>query len=84
MTSTTETGHAKNVANFEDLISFCTGYGTACNPSKNNLKLTALNTLFTNSKSVLQTVKSQKHLKTMLVMLVKLHLHRLKSYVPEL
>lgn len=24
MTSTSETGHAKNVANFEDLISFCT------------------------------------------------------------
>jgi len=34
MASTSETGHAKNVANFEDLISFCTGYGTAYNPSK--------------------------------------------------
>ncbi|MBK7148718.1 MAG: hypothetical protein IPH78_07800 [Bacteroidetes bacterium] len=34
MASTTETGHAKNVANFEDLISFCTGYGASYNPSK--------------------------------------------------
>jgi len=41
MTSTTETGHAKNVANFESLISICTGYGTAYNASKENLKLSA-------------------------------------------
>ncbi len=60
MSSTNETGHAKNVANFEDLISFCTGYGTAYNPSKVNIKLPALNTLFTNAKTVLQTVKSTK------------------------
>ncbi len=26
MTSKSETGHAKNVANFESLISFCIGY----------------------------------------------------------
>jgi hypothetical protein len=50
MTSTSETGHAKNVANFEDLISFCTGYGTAYNPSKVTIKLPALNTLFTSAK----------------------------------
>lgn len=29
MPSTLETGHAKNVANFEDLISFCIGYEAA-------------------------------------------------------
>jgi hypothetical protein len=34
MASTTETGHAKNVATFEDLISFCTGYRATYNPSK--------------------------------------------------
>jgi hypothetical protein len=60
MSSTSETGHAKNVANFEDLISFCTGYGTAYNPSKASIKLPALNTLFTSAKTVLQTVKSNK------------------------
>ncbi len=27
MASTSETGHAKNVANLQDLISFVTGYG---------------------------------------------------------
>lgn len=42
MPSTTETGHAKNVATFEDLITFCTGYGTPYNPSKAALKIAAL------------------------------------------
>jgi len=60
MASTSETGHAKNVANFEDLISFCTGYGTAYNPSKNSIKLTQLQTLFAAGKNSLQTVKSTK------------------------
>jgi len=40
-----ETGHAKNVANFEDMISFVTGYGATYNPSKNAIKLPQLNTL---------------------------------------
>ena len=56
--STSETGHAKNVANFEDLISFCTGYGTAYNQSNVAIKLTALNTLFTNAKSSLSTINT--------------------------
>lgn len=58
MASTSETGHAKNVANFETLISSCTGYGTAYNPSKNNLKIPQLQTLLTNSKNALQSVKT--------------------------
>ena len=58
MSSNSETGHAKNVANFEDLISFCTGYGTAYNPSKVSIKLPALNTLFTSAKNSLIAVSS--------------------------
>jgi hypothetical protein len=34
MASTSEVGHAKNVANFQDLIEFVTGYGVTFNPSK--------------------------------------------------
>lgn len=60
MASTSETGHAKNVANFEELISFCTGYGTTYNPSKSGIKLTALTTLHTTAKTSLQTVKTTK------------------------
>ena len=53
MTSISVTGHDINVANIEDLISFCTGYGTAYNPSKNAIKLPQLNTLLTNAKNSL-------------------------------
>lgn len=43
MASQSEVGHAKNVANFEDLIAYCTAYGAAYNPSKTALQLTSLN-----------------------------------------
>ena len=55
-----ETGHAKNVANFEDLISFCTAYGAADNPVNPSLHLAGLNTLFTNANAALQDVRSKK------------------------
>jgi hypothetical protein len=42
MASTSETGHAKNVANFQNLIAFVTAYGATYNPSKNALKLPQL------------------------------------------
>ena len=56
MASNSETGHAKNVANFEDLISFCTGYGATYNPSKAAIKLAALNTLRTTAQGTLTVV----------------------------
>ena len=42
MVSTSETGHAKNVSSFDELISFATGYGATFNPSKALIKLPAL------------------------------------------
>ena len=60
MPSTSETGHAKNVANFEDLISFCTAYGAAYNPSKESLTLIKLKELETAAKQTLQQVKTNK------------------------
>jgi hypothetical protein len=56
MASTSETGHAKNVANLQDLISFVTGYGVTYNPSKNALKLPQLNTLSTTAQTSLSAV----------------------------
>lgn len=41
---TSETGHAKNVANFKDLIEFVTAYGAVYNPSKAALQLVNLQT----------------------------------------
>lgn len=56
MTSTIETGHAKNVANFQDLISFAIGYGTTYNPSKNALQIPQLNALLATSQTSLNDV----------------------------
>ena len=58
MSSTSETGHAKNVANLDDLISFVTGYAAAYNPSKTSIKLAALQTLSTNAKAAINTVNT--------------------------
>ena len=56
MASTSETGHAKNVANFQNLIAFITGYGATYNPSKNALKLPELNTLYAAAQASLADV----------------------------
>jgi hypothetical protein len=56
MASTSEKGHAKNVANLQDLISFVTGYGATYNPNKAALKLPQLNTLATTSQASLADV----------------------------
>ena len=45
MASKSEVGHAKNVANFQDLIEFVAGYDTTYNPSKASLKLPQLKAL---------------------------------------
>lgn len=56
MASNSETGHAKNVANFEDLISFCTGYGATYNPVKVSIQLPALNALRTTAQGTIAGV----------------------------
>lgn len=55
---TNETGHAKNVANFDELISSVTGFGTTYNPSKASIKLIALQTLATNAKNSVTAVNA--------------------------
>ena len=59
MASTSETGNAKNVANFQDLIAFVTGYGATYNPSINTLKLAQLNAIHTASQASLADVVSK-------------------------
>lgn len=58
MASTSETGHSKNVANFEDLVSFVTGYGAAYNPTKASIKLTALQTISVSAKNAVSAVNA--------------------------
>jgi len=56
MASTTETGHAKNVANFETLFSSVTAFGATYNPSKDTIKSPALQSLIQVSKASLNAV----------------------------
>lgn len=58
--STSETGHAKNIANFQILISFAEGYGTAYNPSKESLKIVELKKLHQQAEEKLNATKAQK------------------------
>lgn len=58
MASTSETGHAKNAANFEELVSVCKGYGAVYNPSNTNLTITSLETLLGNTNAAIGTLNS--------------------------
>lgn len=62
MSSTSETGHAKNVANFQKLIDFVTDYGTDYQPSKKNLQLPALTTLKTAAADAISDVLTKNTL----------------------
>lgn len=53
MANNPETGHAKNVSNFESLLSFVKGYGESYNPSRDTIRITALELILSNSKKSL-------------------------------
>lgn len=56
MANISETGHAKNVANFGTLITVVKGFKTAYNPSKQSITLSALNTLKTKADGAMTQV----------------------------
>ena len=51
-----ETGHAKNVANLESMISFCTGYGPDYKPSNVVIELAQLNTALAAAQGMIDGV----------------------------
>jgi len=59
MASTSEMGHVKNVANFQDLIEFVTSYGATYNPSKEALKLNRLIVLKTSAEEAIADVMAK-------------------------
>lgn len=56
MASTSETGHAKNVANLQDLIEFISAYGPNYKPSKTKLQLSEIIKLKTDAETSLTEV----------------------------
>lgn len=55
-----EVGHSKNVANFEDLISFCIAYGSVYNPANSNITIAGLQAKHTAAIADLQALKVAK------------------------
>lgn len=49
MTKISETGHAKNVANFEDLTNIVISFGPVYNPSRDSIRPAALQTVLANA-----------------------------------
>ena len=58
MSTTYETGHAKNVANFETLISFIVGYGAAYNPTKITIHLGNMQAQAKKAKDAIASINS--------------------------
>lgn len=57
--SANETGHAKNIANFQHLLAFLKAYGSAYNPTKVTLQIPQLEALLTEAESRLAEVMTQ-------------------------
>jgi hypothetical protein len=53
-----ETGHAKNVANLETMISDIQSFGAAYNPPRANMKTPALTTMVGNARDAIQEVNN--------------------------
>ena len=54
-----ESGHAKNTANFDHMITLLQSYGTNYSPSNTAIVLTNLQTVLTNAQGALTTVKTE-------------------------
>lgn len=53
-----ETGYARNVEHFQQMISFCTGYGADYDPTNAMVELAPLNTARTYAQTALDDVQS--------------------------
>lgn len=61
-TSTSEVGHAINVANFQTLITYCIGYGATYNPTNESISLANLQTKHDAAKQKLNDTEAKKAL----------------------
>jgi hypothetical protein len=59
-----ESGHAKNINNFETMINRCLGYDTRFNPANSLLKILALQTVLTNANTAMSNIETQANPRT--------------------
>ncbi len=76
-----ETGHAKNVANFETVIIILVGLGSVYNPTQALILLAALQTKLTEAKAALDTVDTAQADKTIKVDEIQAEFESLDKYV---
>lgn len=60
MASKNESGHAKNVANLEELISIVTGFGEKYKPVNETAKITFLQTLLSEARTTMDVLSMEK------------------------
>ena len=60
MSSTSETGHAKNLAHFQHLIAVCKSYGPTYNPNRSSLQIASLQAQLTQAQAALAAVTITK------------------------
>lgn len=58
MSSTSETGHGKNVVNFKTLIGYCNSYGSRYQPSKSLLQIDSITKMFQEGEAFIGAVNA--------------------------
>ena len=53
-------GHFNNVSNFEDLIAYCSTYGSSYKPSKNAIQLSELQVLYANAVNCVNSLSEKQ------------------------
>lgn len=83
-TKKNETGHAKNVENFQVLMISCIGFGPRYNPTKEHLKLPELSNKFNESQGTLEEINTHLPPYTLAIGRRKkafMHLHKLATRI---
>ena len=76
MATNSDISFAKNVTNFEALISIVTSFGAAYNPSKDSLKIPALKSLHLEATDSMAALKMQNQPHQLPLILGSLHLNQ--------
>lgn len=84
MASTSEVGHAKNIANFKALVTYCTNLGTAYAPSNSAIALTAINSVASNAETLEDSVDNASELYHTAVGVKKDEFNPLKKFATRL
>ena len=84
MTNISETGHAKNVANLESLITSILAFGSSYNPSRTAIQLEALQTLLSNAKEAFHAFYQAHSVYTIAVDEREIAFKPLKGYITRI